>query len=40
MHGGGATALKIIETWRDYIANINEPCLEVPRDAGSIFHIL
>ena len=40
LHGDGADARKIIDTWVNYVRNIEDPCLEVERHSGSIFHIL
>lgn len=40
IHGEGASSLKITETWRDYIAKIDDPCLMVPRKAGNVYHVL
>lgn len=40
LHGEGATAVHIIETWVNEIAKIDDPCLEVERHSGAIFHIL
>lgn len=40
LHGEGADARKIIDTYLDYIKKIEDPCLEVERHSGSIFHIL
>ena len=40
LHGEGADARKIIDTWVNYVRNIEDPCLEVERHSGSIFHIL
>lgn len=39
IHGDGASAVAIIETWRDYLAGIDDPCVEVSA-SGSIFHLL
>ncbi|PSR92063.1 hypothetical protein PHLCEN_2v4779, partial [Hermanssonia centrifuga] len=39
LHGEGATAEKIITTYVDHFAKIEDPCLEVERHSGSIFHI-
>ncbi|PSR92064.1 hypothetical protein PHLCEN_2v4780 [Hermanssonia centrifuga] len=38
LHGGGASALKIVETWVEYLNGIEDPCVEVPSDSGSMFH--
>lgn len=40
LHGEGATALKITETWLEYLKNIEDPCVEVDRNSGSIYHVL
>lgn len=40
IHGGGASAQKIVETWRDYLASIEDPCVEVEQDSGTLFHAL
>ncbi|KAI0095006.1 hypothetical protein BDY19DRAFT_915846 [Irpex rosettiformis] len=37
-HGDGASAQKVIETWINFIAEIEDPCVEVPADSGPIFH--
>ncbi|EKM48643.1 uncharacterized protein PHACADRAFT_266233 [Phanerochaete carnosa HHB-10118-sp] len=39
LHGEGADARKILDTWVDYIKDIDDPCLEVERYSGSIFHV-
>ncbi len=39
IHGDGASAMKITETWRDYLADIIDPCVEVSA-SGNIFHLL
>ncbi|GJE89657.1 O-fucosyltransferase family protein [Phanerochaete sordida] len=38
LHGPGADAARIEETWLEYLAKIDDPCVEVPEDSGSIFH--
>ena len=40
IHGEGANALKILDTWKEYLAAIDDPCVEIARDSGSIFHVL
>lgn len=40
LHEEWAPAPKIMETWVNYIRKIDDPCLEVERDSGNIFHIL
>ena len=40
LHGEGADARHIIDTYVSYIKAIDDPCLEVERHSGSIFHIL
>ena len=39
-HGDGASAQKIVETWIAFLADIQDPCVEVPEDSGTIFHPL
>jgi len=36
--GDGATAVKIIDTWINYLRDITDPCVEVDRESN-IFHI-
>ncbi|GJE89655.1 O-fucosyltransferase family protein [Phanerochaete sordida] len=38
LHGSGANAMKIEETWLEYLAQIDDPCVEIPEDSGNIFH--
>ena len=41
IHGQGANALEIEQTWLEYLSKIDDPCLEVTGKAGkdgSIFH--
>ncbi len=38
IHGDGASAQKIVETWIKLLAEIEDPCVEVPEDSGPIFH--
>lgn len=40
IHGEGATARKIIDTYVEYISKIDDPCIEIDRYSGSIFLIL
>ena len=40
LHGEGATAEHIISVYLKYIADIEDPCLEVERFSGGIFHTL
>ena len=40
LHGEGADARKITDTWVRYIKDIEDPCLEVERHSGSIYHVL
>ncbi|KAI0684039.1 hypothetical protein BC835DRAFT_1391952 [Cytidiella melzeri] len=37
-HGNGASAQKITDTWIKYLADIDDPCVEIPGESGSIFH--
>ena len=39
MYPPGSSAVKIVETWRDHLATIDDPCVEVTRE-GNIFTIL
>ena len=38
IHGEGADAAKIEKTWLQYLATIEDPCVEIPEDSGNIFH--
>ena len=40
MHGGGATAVQIEETWLEVLGKIDDPCVEVVETSGFIFHVL
>lgn len=40
IHGDGASSQKIIDTWIKYLADIEDPCVEVDRHSGNIFHPL
>lgn len=39
LHSEGADARKITDTWVRYIQDIEDPCLEVERHSGSIYHV-
>ncbi|KAI0683422.1 hypothetical protein BC835DRAFT_1295970 [Cytidiella melzeri] len=38
VHGNGASAQKIVETWIEFLADIDDPCVEIPGESGNIFH--
>ena len=40
LNGDGVPAPVITATWIDYVSKINDPCIEVAKDAGLVYHVL
>lgn len=37
-HGDGASAQEVVDTWVKFLKAIDDPCVEIPADSGTIFH--